>query len=212
MHLFSLSAPYPESTSRSASGLRPYALLATVLATAPAVLLYRLPATTRWAEYDRAQIASGELWRGITSHWAHWNGEHLFLDVIVFGILTAIAAHRSPRRLLAALAMAALGIPLALWIALPQITIYRGLSGLDAALFALVCGLSLRESLANGNRPRAVATACALTVLAAKILFELATGDALFVDQVAAGFVPVPLAHGVGGCAGLVAAFMKPRA
>jgi hypothetical protein len=44
----------------------------------------------------------------------------------------------------------------------------------------------------------------AITAFAAKLLYETTTGATLFVNSPAAGFVPLPLVHLVGGCVGLV--------
>ncbi|HJX27071.1 MAG TPA: hypothetical protein VJ885_04105, partial [Thermoanaerobaculia bacterium] len=52
---------------------------------------------------------------------------------------------------------------------------------------------------------RTLAGAAALVAFGSKIVFELATGDLLFVQPTAgeAPFVPIPLAHAVGGLCGL---------
>ena len=115
--------------NRSARGPLPIPLLAALLGALPALALYLFPAAARWAEYDRGRLAAGQLWRGIASHWAHWDGEHFVLDTLVFCALAAACARRAPGRLAAALALAAAAIPVTLWFALPEMTYYRGLSG-----------------------------------------------------------------------------------
>ncbi len=199
-------AQAPGRRSTAARGLADAVPWIAVLSPAVALLLYLSPTATRWAEYDRASIAAGEIWRWASCHWTHWNAEHLLLDAVVFGVLAAACARRSPGRLAAALALAILAIPASIALAHPEMTHYRGLSGLDAALFALLAALELRESLTRGLKLRTWVTGSALVALAAKVLYELVTGDALFLDQAAAGFVPVPLAHAVGGAAGVLAA------
>lgn len=201
----------PEGCSPAPRGLRPFPLLVIALGPALALILYLSPAATRWAEYDRASIAGGQLWRWATCHWTHWSAEHLFYDAVVFGALAAAGGRRSGLRLLAALALATVAIPASLALALPEMSYYRGLSGLDAALFALLAGLLLADAWERRDRLPALGAGAALLALGAKILYELATGDALFLDQAAAGFVPVPLAHAVGAAAGLVAAFAGRR-
>ena len=103
--------------------------------------------------------------------------------------------------------LAALLIPAAVWLACPELQTYRGLSGIDSALLALLAVGVLRDALRPGGR-RAVAVACAAVMLGfgAKLAYELATGAALFVDAEAAGFVPVPVAHAVGAAVGGVVA------
>jgi hypothetical protein len=83
---------------------------------------------------------------------------------------------------------------------------YRGLSGLDSALYvtaAVTLGLRLWR---HERRLAAAAALVSVLGLAGKVAYELATGAALFVDAAGLGFVPVPLAHATGALAGLLAA------
>ncbi len=186
----------------------------------PAFLLAAWPQATGSLEYQRAALAQGQLWRSITCHWTHWDLEHLVLDAAAFLLLAIACARRSRAQLLLCLGLAAPVISLVLWTALPRMGHYRGLSGLDAALFALLAGWQLRDAVHRRRRPdsrstrsawRSVVAALALAALALKILYEVATGDALFLAQESSGFVPIPLAHAVGGLVGLAVSWL-PRA
>lgn len=169
----------------------------------PALLL-AAPGLARLFQLNRAAVLGGEAWRLVTCHWTHWTPGHLAWDLAAF-VLLAGACELHPacgrRRLLAAVGLAALAIPAVFWIALPEMDRYRGLSGIDSALFVLLAVTLLRHELAAGNRRTAGLGAAALAALAAKIVFETATGAALFVAP-QGEFVPVPLAHLIGGLAG----------
>jgi rhomboid family GlyGly-CTERM serine protease len=155
-------------------------------------------------EYDRAAIAAGELWRVVTCHWVHWSLDHLLWDLLAFAALVFLAWRASPRRALGTLLLAALTIPLVVALVLPEMQRYRGLSGLDSALFTLTAITLLRRERASGRRLTAWIVGSTLAGFGAKIAFELWTGATFFADS--AGFVPVPLAHVVGGVCGWVGA------
>lgn len=143
----------------------------------------------------RPELAVSQPWRLLTCHLAHWSEQHLAWDLLVF---LALAPLLPPRRLLRLLPAAALLISLGVLLLRPDLAAYRGLSGLDSALFAaLALDLARRKPWLD----RALGF-LALALFAAKIAAEMASGEAIF----AAGpFVPVPLAHVLGLLAALAA-------
>ncbi len=189
-----------------AAGLTPALLLGL-----PALLPLLRPGAARWLEYDRGRIAAGEAWRVVTCHWTHWTADHLLWDLGVFVLLAALCWRLGRARAAAALAAAALLIPLALWTLAPDLGRYRGLSGLDSALFVFLAVTLIRRERSAGRPATAALLAAFLLGFAAKVAFEAATGGALFVDASDA-FVPVPLAHLVGGVCGGAAAVCRSRA
>jgi len=187
------------------AGLVPSSLLAL-----PALVPAVWPAVARRLEYDRPRIGAGELWRVATCHWTHWSLDHLLWDLGMLVLLAALCWRLGRGRTVAAVASAAALIPLALWLLSPDLERYRGLSGLDAALFVLLAAGLLRRDLAAGRRRSVALPAALLLAFAGKVVYEAATGATLFVDS-AADFVPVPLAHLVGGACGGVAAALGTR-
>jgi rhomboid family GlyGly-CTERM serine protease len=166
---------------------------------------------TGFLTYDRAAIADDELWRFVSGHLTHWNFDHLLWDVLAFVAAGAIIEGRSRRALSAALGLSALAISTTLWVWQPELASYRGLSGVDSALFTCAAVLLLDEARQHGNRRFAGAIGLALLGFLAKIGYELATGATLFVDSAAAGFTPLPLVHAVGGATGAIAAWTSNR-
>lgn len=145
----------------------------------------------------RPELAAFQPWRLFTCHLAHWNEQHLMWDLLAF---LALAPLLEARRLAAILLPAGLAIAAGVLIWHPELAAYRGLSGLDAALFAaLALDLARRDSAFDRGLGR-----LALLLLGAKIVTELASGDAVFVATGGA-FAPVPLAHLLG----LAAAFCE---
>lgn len=150
-------------------------------------------------ELDRAAVARGEVWRLVTGHWAHWTLDHLLWDSLAFLALAAFCEVRiSRRRLLVTVLGSALAVSAGVWLALPEIGRYRGLSGIDSALFVLLAVSLLR---ATRNLVGGLALA-AFAAFLGKSAWEVWTGSTLF--TAAGAFVPVPLAHLIGGAWGLI--------
>jgi rhomboid family GlyGly-CTERM serine protease len=160
-----------------------------------------------YLQFDRQQQL--EFWRLITSHLTHWSSEHLAWDLLVFIAIGAVCETRNRKLTLVTIAISSLAISGAVALGMPKLHYYRGLSGVDSALFALWSGWVFRESSDPGSRYlRATVLTFALLFLV-KIAVELTTGAAIFVNSSASGFVPTPLAHLAGAVVGLVVAFMQ---
>jgi hypothetical protein len=95
-------------------------------------------------------------------------------------------------------------IPLTLWVGLPDLQTYRGLSGIDSALFALLATLLLKQEWQARRWKWVVPLALVCLAFAAKVGYELATGLTIFVDSRAVAMIPVPLAHGAGAGVGVM--------
>jgi rhomboid family GlyGly-CTERM serine protease len=144
-------------------------------------------------EYNRAAIAGGQWWRVFTCHFVHWSADNLLWDALAFVVLLAICIHQDVRRTIATIALSSVAIPISLLLLLPQMQTYRGLSGIDSALFGLAWMMFVQHS----RRYRMPLVLLGIAFLA-KLLIETTTGRSIFVDSTAAQFVPVPLAHLVG--------------
>jgi rhomboid family GlyGly-CTERM serine protease len=179
----------------------------TTALTALAVALWAIPGGAATLQYDRTALASGELWRAVTGHWTHWSPDHLTWDLIVFAVFGALLENRSRRAFAAVVAGSALAIPAALWLFTPELTQYRGLSGIDSALFAAFFARLLRDAWRERSLLQAVVPALALLGFVGKSAFELTTGATLFVSPTSI-FTSVPVAHLVGAAVGLFIAIM----
>jgi rhomboid family GlyGly-CTERM serine protease len=190
------------------AGPRPAPLRAplTWLLAAVAGLAFWLPGASELLAYSRDAIAAGELWRLVTGHWVHWSLDLLIWDLGAFVLLGVLCEVRSPRRFLACTAGAAITIPVVMWLTLPQLEAYGGLSGIDSALFALLATDLLGRDLRGQRGARWIGLALVLS-FAAKIGFEALTGSAVFAELPGA-IEPVPIAHLAGALLGVGVALL----
>ncbi|MCR9246929.1 MAG: rhomboid family intramembrane serine protease [bacterium] len=151
-------------------------------------------------ELDRSH--PWELWRWLTCHFAHFDSTHLLWSGGVF--VTLLLWLEPTRRVIATVAAAAIAIPAAVLMLQPEIETYRGLSGLDSALFVLVIKDALRHSWRrnDGRLTTGLAFAAGVAFLL-KLGYEAIAAKTVFVTGDT--FVPVPLAHLVGAAVGLAA-------
>lgn len=141
-------------------------------------------------------------WRWLTCHLVHHDARHLLWDTLAFAVLAAALESRSRGRLAVTLGVSALGVAGVVGASLPAGGVYGGLSGVDAALLtALAASL-----LATPGKERAVGGVLAVG-FGVKLLLELLTGAVAFAGD---GVIHVPLAHGVGAVAGLLAHVAYP--
>jgi rhomboid family GlyGly-CTERM serine protease len=161
--------------------------------------------TAAW-ELDRAAVASGQWWRLITGHLTHWNFDHLFWDAATFLVLSIMCLRRRPAATIGCVMVGSLAISAVVLGLHPDLTTYRGLSGLDTALFTLLAVMFYHDARRDGDRALAAVAKWGLAALTAKTAYELATGDTLFVNSRQAGFVPLASAHAVGAVIGFMAA------
>jgi rhomboid family GlyGly-CTERM serine protease len=173
----------------------------TLAVSALAVAVYAAPGGTAAVELSRAGLGDGQLWRLATGHLAHWSFEHLLWDVATFAALGAACERASRRDTAVVLLLAAPTVALMVLAARPSLATYRGLSGLDVALFAL---------LARQVGGRIGATLAA--VLAAKLVYEAGAGAAVFVGHLSDAVVFVPAAHQGGALAAALWALAPLRA
>ena len=161
------------------------------------------PGAAEALQFDRAAVAAGQWWRLLTAHATHFDANHLAWDVAVLLVLGSLCERRSRAHCVAALGVSALAITSAVLLAQPQFDTYRGLSGLDCALFGLFAGWLLRRP----EKAARFAGLAALLAVIAKSALELSTGETVFATG--EGYAPVPLAHLLGASLGAATAAIR---
>jgi rhomboid family GlyGly-CTERM serine protease len=207
LHVFLLHDDAPQS---SVTRRKLLSLLSPAIVVALAALALVTPDLTASWELNRSAVADGQWWRLFTGHLTHWNLDHLFWDAATFFALTAVCLWRRPVTTIAAIVSACLVISVTVLTAHPKLDAYRGLSGLDTALFTLLATAIYQDARRDGDRALAALAKWALAALVAKTAYEVLTGATLFVDSEAAGFLPLASAHAAGAGAGFLAAIAQP--
>lgn len=175
----------------------------TSLLTVIAVLVFQQDQAANWLEYDRQAIMAGQLWRLITSHWVHWSASHLFWDLLLFGITGSLIEKNSRPVFIGIIILSSLFISCFVWFGQPQMMSYRGLSGLDSALFVFLSGWLTISGLKRKDTADVILSGFLFLFFAGKITYEAITGHSGFVDS-ANLFIPVPSAHLIGAIAGII--------
>ena len=138
----------------------------------------------------------------LTCHWVHFTHDHALWDVVAFVCLGAVCERLSRARFVGAIVASSVGISAAVWFVQPELASYRGLSGVDSALFGLLAAMLIRDALRRRDRVQLGVVVGGLLLFAAKVAYEAATGGAVFTADLGAGVVAVPLAHVVGAAVG----------
>ncbi len=147
-------------------GPRP-AITATV--TVLALVAFAWPGLASWLEFSSDAVA--QPWRMLTGHLTHHGFSHLLWDVVMFAALAAWIEARDRVRLTVCLVVAAIAIPSAIAVLQPEIDTYRGLSGIDSALFTLALGLLLREAWCERRTAWTVAAGLAMAGFALNLAY-----------------------------------------
>jgi rhomboid family GlyGly-CTERM serine protease len=177
---------------------------------AAAVAIGLAPSAAEWLQYDRDAVESGQVWRIVTCHLTHWSLDHFLWDAAALVALGSCCERESRSRTLACIAASAVLIPLVVWAVLPDMPTYRGLSGIDSALFVLLAVLLIRDSLTERDWHRILVYSLVVAGFLGKIGFELVTSTTLFVDSRGSEMVPVALAHIVGAAVGVACGVRFP--
>lgn len=174
-----------------------------------AVTLPSIPGAASWLELNR-HAPTGEAWRWGTAHLVHFNASHLAWDTVALLLLGTWVESVSRRGFVITVALSALAISAAVWWWQPELVTYRGLSGVDSALFGFVSRHLLAIARDRHDRWLGATAITAATLFLAKTGFELISNQTLFVASTGA-FVPVPLAHLVGLVCGAVTQIATSR-
>ncbi|MCU0712515.1 MAG: rhombosortase [Pirellula sp.] len=139
-------------------------------------------------------------YRLISCHAVHWSWNHLAWDLLMFVFLGAICEATDRFRFLVYLAASAIVIPHVVVAYHPELSAYRGLSGIDSGLFCLIAVDGFLQCRSKDDQKGMWVFAGCFLCLAAKLAAETAFGGNIFVRDTS--FVPVPIAHLAGATTG----------
>lgn len=179
---------------------------ATGLVTTLALVVWFWPAVQLPLVYERGAILHGDIWRLWTGHLTHLSLSHLVWNLIVFLPAGIWAERISPVRTRWLLLLAPGVIGAALLGLVPALEYYAGLSGLAAAVVALLAMIQLQRN----HRDRWWWLGV-LALIALKILAEALLGLPVFARFRDPSVHVVPLAHFAGVLCAAAACYLRPR-
>jgi len=193
-----------QPATRTPNWLDLHGTVITVCVALAAVSIQLMPGGAGWLQFDRLAILDGQWWRMLTGHLTHWDLEHLGWDLLMFVVIGAMVERLSRPRFVVLCLVSAISISLMVLLGQPELRTYRGLSGIDTALFVYLACVQLASAWQQRRWGQGLLPAVLLAGFGGKLMYELVTGKTLFVDSQAAGFVVVAIAHAVGAAAGAV--------
>lgn len=167
-----------------------------------AILVHLISSSQSALELDFSLVSRGQWWRILTGHLTHFDAQHLFWDLLMFAGLAAACERMRPRQIALVLPLMAAGISLAVRLFCPEISLYRGLSGIDTGLFVWFAGMRIQRAVDDGNRVGIAIWSAPCVGLIGKLIYESTTCQTLFVDS--AQFTPLVEAHLAGVVIGIL--------
>lgn len=201
------AAPLPTHIAMLTGALQTYRL--TILLSLFAIVAWTSPLLSQWMELNYLLVADGQWWRLWTGHLTHYDGSHLFWDLLMFAVLGAACEEKHPRRFGFGLIVMMAGVAGIVGLRCDEITVYRGLSGLDTGLFVWFVADQCRRCWMERDRLAALVWSSAVLGLISKLVFEATTGQTLFVES--ANFTPMVESHLAGAALGLLCAMLAYR-
>jgi rhomboid family GlyGly-CTERM serine protease len=135
-----------------------------------------------WLAYDRVAIEAGQWWRIVTGSFVHLGWYHLFLNELGIIVLVLLCPEPlSPLVWARRIAVLGIGMGLGLWLFVPRLSTYVGMSGIIHGLFVL--GL-----MPQVMKKDLIALGC-LAYLLGKLGWELIHGAPVSDEQALGGSV-----------------------
>lgn len=148
--------------------------------------------------------------RSLTCHLTHWSLDQLFWDGIAFLVLGSLCEQSGRKSYSILLLFSALAVSAGVLVGHPELTTYRGLSGIDSALFAYLACRFAWEGFRDKDRWRSIGGIVAWLAFTAKIVYEIITQETMFVGSEGV-FQPLPMTHAVGALAGTLVFWGRPN-
>lgn len=152
----------------------------------------------------RESIGEHQYTRIFTAHLVHWDLNHLIWDLIPFVVLGFVSVRMNPKLTFLNVGLSMLLISVGFIYFETDLNSYRGLSGIDSALFT---SMVIYWAMICMQRKQFLISSLSVALLIgfiAKSMYEFATGNTLFADNSNGLYVAVASAHLIGGLVGVV--------
>jgi rhomboid family GlyGly-CTERM serine protease len=177
----------------------------TIAATVLVAAIHILPGAADALSFIRPASDVSFDWTLLTAHFTHWDLSHLIWDSLALLVLGWMIESRSVRLWWSVIGLGIVSVSLAVLLAEPSLRAYRGLSGIDSALFAAAVILVGREAHHHRDFMMTILASGLAIAFLAKVTWEWTTGIALFAQPHDSDYAVVRIAHLAGALAGAVA-------
>ncbi len=137
------------------------------------------------------------VYQWLTCHLTHWSWNHYVWDIGLFVPLAWYLEQKHKKQFLWCLLLACVAVSCSVVFCLPSLTGYRGLSGIDSALFSLVLLILTREFWGKKDWTNWGICLIFYGGFFLKTGYETICGQTVFVSA-STQMTPVPLAHFIG--------------
>jgi rhomboid family GlyGly-CTERM serine protease len=161
------------------------------------------PEAQRLLQYDRTCIQDG--WRFLTCHFVHWSWVHMVYDVGTFVGLSWMINDK--RKLFHVIMFSCLAGSLALYLFNDGMTLYRGISGVNYAILAM---LLMRRIRLQQGKARWIGMAC-LGCICIKSIYQIFTSQAMVQTCLPTGVAIIGVVHLAGILVGVFLGSVKPN-
>lgn len=178
--------------------------LLTILAITLAAVLSQVFNLHHLLDLSRSEFSNGHLYQLFTAHFTHWSFDHFLYDTLTFVGLGYLCLKLQIKEIARVLLISTLLISFGFLALHPELIAYRGLSGVDSALFSLALITCIRQAYQDRNTARLKLMGFFTVGFILKTIYELTTGTAFFVADPNTTFTPLASAHLIGAMVGLV--------
>ena len=160
-------------------------------------------------QYERTAVDSGAYWRLLSGQLVHWTPRMATIDLLVLLITGAWLELHSRRLVLWTVATTGLLVGLTVHVWTPELSTYRGSSGIASGLFVAVALVIFFTGRAL--RWLQLVALTGLLGFCAKTVWEVVTEAALFSGRLPSGISVVPVVHLAGALAGILCVIVAVR-
>lgn len=171
----------------------------TLLICAIATVVYFVPWLSDELIFDRQSIRDGEWWRLVSCSLVHLSGKHLIFDVLGLLVVGSIPEVLGVRYLWLVYLFAGTTSAVVVYLSLPNLQLFGGLSGVATAAMIYSClhGLEFKGAWRWW-------CLVLMTLVIIKIGVEFVLGISILLETTPQPFVPVPASHLAGALTALL--------
>jgi hypothetical protein len=169
------------------------------------IILFYIPSLAYALQFNRKEMFSCKIYLFITCHFTHWNFKHMIIDTFIFLALSYLCIFFSFKSIYSIaqyfiyLLIPSILISIAVLIFNPEINFYRGLSGIDWALYFIL----MVQLYFAAHWLWKTGAIIMFFLFSLMIIYQIISKHSIFVPDMGEGVVTVPSAHIAGAISGI---------